>query len=451
MGKLLLALIIASAALVSLARPWIGIAAYYLLALLGPQYIWFWDFQGLRVSLVIAAAALLGFSLAALRGRYDFSFLKTKINLWLLFLWIFLDASYLLGPYVSAFDPKTGGLSPNYIFSMTNKIFLFYFCATVAVNNVKKLRWLGIVFIISVIYLIYWANHEYLIHNWAHFSFGRLMGPSDIFGGNLYADQNAFAMLFVTGLPFIYFLGLGIARKWLRYALWCAIPLGWNAIFLTGSRGGLLGLGIIVLAVALLSGKKKSAVLVLLLFLAFYMWQAAGTTIERRSETITNYQRNASAEDRLQAWRAGLRMMEAHPFTGVGIGSFVHAFPDYSDKKPRVAHDTLIQFAAESGIGAGICYLMVIYYFFTRAIKIGAWCKAQEENTDVLWIKRLNNSSAVSFAGLVICSLFLSLNTYEIFYFLLIFNNSLSVICQKAMEQKENLSFSGNGPIMETV
>ncbi|MDA8090184.1 MAG: O-antigen ligase family protein [Nitrospiraceae bacterium] len=436
MGKLLLFLVIIATSTVSLFRPWIGMAAYYVLALLGPQFIWWWNFQGLRVTFFIAAAALLGFSWAALRGRYDFSYLKTKLNLWVFLLWIFIDLSYFLGPYVSMFASK--GLTPNYGFSMTNKIFLFYFCSTVAINSTKKLRYLGIVFSISTIYLIYWANYQYFTRDWSHFAFGRLMGPIDVYGGSIYADQNAFAMLFVTGLPFIYFLGLGISRKWLRYVLWSVIPLGWNAIFLTGSRGGLLGLGVIVMVSAFLSKRKTIAVLIVLLFLGFFLWQA-GNTMKQRSETITNYQHESSAEGRIQAWKAGLKMIEAHPITGVGLDSFLTAFPHYSDKHPRVAHNTFIQFTAESGIGAGICYLMIIFYFYMRARKIDAWCKAERDNTDVRWTTHLNNSAVVSFAGLITCSLFLSLTTYEIFYFLLIFNNTLSVLRHKAQEQEENL------------
>jgi hypothetical protein len=46
MGKVLLAILIFSAGGMALVRPWIGINSYYLLAILGPQYIWWWNFQG---------------------------------------------------------------------------------------------------------------------------------------------------------------------------------------------------------------------------------------------------------------------------------------------------------------------------------------------------------------------------------------------------------------------
>lgn len=426
MGKIILIFIIIITVSASFVRPWIGILAYYLLALLGPQYIWWWVFEGLRVSLFVVIFTLGGIIFQVTQNIYNFEYIKTRQNLWLLLLWIFIIISYYFGPYVSLSNNK--GFRPDELFDSINKIFFFYFCASLTINDIKKSRYLSMVFIICTIYLIYWANIQYLTSNWSQFNMGRLMGPASMDGSSIYNDENAFAMLFVTGLPFIYYIGFEISTRLLRYVLWCVIPLGFHAVFLTGSRGGILGLGTITL-VAILKTKNKLLLLPFIpLLIIFYQWQA-GSVMKQRSETIIKYDQESSAETRFTAWKGGLKMIETNPITGVGLGSFVTALPLFIESKPRVAHNTLIQFSAESGIGAGICYLMILYIFALSSRKITLWCRERELHPDSRWIQHINNACTVSFSGLIVCSLFLSLNTYEIFFFLIIINNSLNVFC----------------------
>lgn len=424
MGTILLATLILGTGLAALTRPWIGICSYYLLSILGPQYIWWWNFEGLRVSLVVAVCTLAGVSLKLLAKKYSTDCLFNRHNFWLAALWLFLTCSYFFGPYVPLYS--SSGLRPEQIFSITNSIFIFYFCAVLEMDELYKIRYLSIIFVASTIYMIYWANAQYFDYNWTQFNQGRLMGPKSPYG-SIYRDENAFAMLFVTGLPFVYYLGFEIKTSWRRYLLWATIPLGWHAIFLTASRGGFLGLGIVILVSMLLSKRKTVAVPLLVAFFIFYNWQA-GDVMKRRSETIVVGE--SSSDMRLAAWKGGLGMIMKHPVTGVGMGAFITALPVFSSTSPRVAHNTLVQFTAESGLGAGAAYLFVLGLFVVNARKVRAYCR-EHDDPESLSLARLNDASSASFAGLVTCSLFLSLNTYEIFFVLLIFNNALLRICRQ--------------------
>src|SRR6185369_3780427 len=122
MGKFVLIIILILANTNALVRPWFGFVVYYFLALLGPQYIWWWNFQDLRTSFWIAVFTLLGIAIKITQHKYDFNFLKTKLNFWVFLLWLFVTLSYFLGPYVSAFN--SSGRSPDQLFSITNNIFL---------------------------------------------------------------------------------------------------------------------------------------------------------------------------------------------------------------------------------------------------------------------------------------------------------------------------------------
>jgi hypothetical protein len=56
------------------------------------------------------------------------------------------------------------------------------------------------------------------------------------------------------------------------------------------------------------------------------------------------------------------------------------------------------------------------------------------EDEESQQINLYNKASFVSFSGLIVCSLFLSLNNYEIFFVLLIISNSLNQICKNLLE-----------------
>jgi len=211
------------------------------------------------------------------------------------------------------------------------------------------------------------------------------------------------------------------------------IVFGWHAVFLTGSRGGLIGLAITILILFWNSNKKWLAFLLIPAFFMFYSMQG-GDTMKDRAASINQYEKDSSSQMRIIAWKGGMRMIASHPITGVGIGSFITALPQYIETSPRVAHNTFIQFAAESGAGAGFCYLMVITIFIKNFLNTSSLRKLGRLSDPLRELLLLHDAASVSFVGLVVCSIFLSLNNYEIFYFLLIFSNTLSVLLRRHQE-----------------
>ena len=417
MGQILILLLAFLVGLSALRRPFHGISGYYLLSILGPQYIWWWIFGSQRFSLIIASFTMVGISIQMLKKTYNLRVLFEKQNLWVLLLYLCVLSSYFFGAYVDA----AGDLGrPAKVLSLYNVIFLFYFCSVLELD-LRKLKYLRAVLIVSVVYLVYWANVQYFSQNWYQFDMGRLTGPRSITGGSIYADENVFSMIFVAGIPFVYYLGLEMKRVWFRFLLWSVIPLGMHAIFLTGSRGGLLGLGVSFVFISVIAKKKLVACLLLFFALSFYQMQA-GDVMKERSETISQFEGESSAESRLTIWKAAAAMISDHPFAGVGAGSFITAVPGYVDAKPIVAHNTILHFAAESGVMAGVAYLMIIINFYCNFYKV--YVQGRKEPTPE--VENFNNASAASFTGLIVCSMFLSLNTYEVFFLLLVFNNVLS-------------------------
>jgi O-antigen ligase len=298
---------------------------------------------------------------------------------------------------------------------------LLCFVAVVCIDDERKVAALAGVLVASAIYLVYWANAQYLTGQ----VWGRLAGPVDETGTGIYADENTFAMLFVVAQPFLWYGGFALRSAKMRYALWLVIPFAWHAVFLTASRGGLVGVAAVTTLIALRSNRKALSLLLIPALAVAYVWQA-GDLMKSRAETIDEFRTESSAATRLEAWGAAWNMMRAHPVTGVGLASFGPAFPTYSPKEPREAHNTLLQVAGESGMFAGLALLLLVF----------GTLRALWRNTTRLQenpgpeghghiLSLLNEATLVALCGFSVCALFLSLQMYEILYFLLVLANGI--------------------------
>lgn len=417
MGRLFFIALLTTLSIVSLGRPWIGVVASYGLVLLTPQAVWYWNFDGLRPALWLLAPTLLGFALAAMQGKYSTATVTNRRNLYLLTLWIFFSLSYHFGSYVHA-----GGeyrfTDPSWAMDTLNKVFLLYLVASICLDTEHKLRVLTWVLVGSAVYLIYWANDRYL----SGYVMGRMAGPVDVYGIGTYADENMFALFFVIAQPFLWYLGLSSNRLVVRWGLWLAIPFGWHAVFLTASRGGLVGLVAVTLLMTMRSKRRLLGLALIPAFLVAYQWQA-GDLMKSRAETIEEYSADESAAARLEAWDAALAMAREHPLIGVGLASFGPAFPDFSEAIPREAHSTIFQIGAESGLVAALMYVLVTVGSILALRRNGKRLLERDPDASKSFLYLVNEATLIGSVGLAICALFLSLQMFEIVYFLLLMAN----------------------------
>lgn len=427
MGSIVLYTCLTATAISAVVRPWIGVVAAYLFVILAPQTIWWWAFEGVRPVLWTLVPTLIGIFISLIQGKLNCASLKTKQNIFLLILWICFIISSYAGPYVGVISTYRW-FTVEWERTLVNNMFLLYFAAILLIDSEKKLKCMALVMVISTLYLIYWCNDQYLTHQ----QIGRFGGPAGPNEDGVYADENAFAMLFVTGLPFVYYYGLYQKNKISRYGLWLFIPLGWHAVFLTGSRGGLSGLVITLLVSALRTTRRIVAIGLLACFILAYQWQA-GDTMKGRAGTILDYQEESSAESRLNAWKAAIGMVKDNPLIGVGLASFGPAFPHYSTNRPRMAHNTFFQIAAESGVLACIMYLLIVATNLIDLWRNGNTLRQKYRAPDGNFLYCMNEALLTSFIGLVVCSVFLSLNDYEIFYFLCVLTGTLALLFKQKL------------------
>ena len=142
------------------------------------------------------------------------------------------------------------------------------------------------------------------------------------------------------------------SRSWKIAWTAALLPIGW-AIVLTQSRGGMLAAGAVMGLWLLRSfrGAPLLAGLGLALLCVFSL--GPSSVFQHRNQASTAYGEDQSARGRLDAWRTGLAIAKERPFTGVGAGAFMVAWPDFAPGDAgdaRTEHNTFIQLIGELGI-----------------------------------------------------------------------------------------------------
>jgi len=179
----------------------------------------------------------------------------------------------------------------------------------------------------------------------------------------VYSDPNDLAYNLVVLVPILLAL-LESEKRWiLKAALLAELAIFTLAIYVTFSRGGQVGLLVVLFFLILRSHHRLfhfsigSILFIILLALA-------PATYWERAETIIKFKQDESAMGRVYAWRAGLSMLQDRPLLGVGIGCFVMGWPIYAPPeagtKWRAPHNTFIQVMGENGLLGSITFLAFI-------------------------------------------------------------------------------------------
>lgn len=171
-----------------------------------------------------------------------------------------------------------------------------------------------------------------------------------------FVDPNIFARFIILGIVANLVIQLFSPSKLGRWVYRLLLPLLLVQLVLTGSRGGILTLAVIlVLALALLPKKKVTLGLIGVcvlggagaLFLRPEIWE--------RMLLLTKGIA-ASSPQRMYLWEAAIAIFKDHPLLGTGLGTFQTVFlQDYSHLQTvadgaTLSHTTVLTIAAELGI-----------------------------------------------------------------------------------------------------
>lgn len=179
--------------------------------------------------------------------------------------------------------------------------------------------------------------------------------------GYVAGDSNYFAASAVLVVPVAVYFVKAKSSPWERRFCIASLVVIFIAFTLASSRGGLLGLGVVILYMAVRSGKSRRTAIVTALVLIPMFLLSPASPLSRMLHP--DYGDKLGAEIRWGFWKEGLEMIENHPVTGVGVGNFTaySSFESFGAKdKQGMACNTLLEITAELGIPGLLAYCAIL-------------------------------------------------------------------------------------------
>jgi O-antigen ligase len=179
----------------------------------------------------------------------------------------------------------------------------------------------------------------------------------------IFGNPNDLAYHLVVGLAMLLAASTSAttrARRWAWRAL--LVPTGY-AILLTQSRGGMLAAVVVALFWMLRSVRRAPLLLGAAIVVGSLVFVSPNNPWRARTQSSSAFGEDQSARGRVDAWRTGVNMVADRPWTGVGAGAFMIAWPEYAPGDAgdaRSEHNTFIQLIAELGIPALLLFLVAV-------------------------------------------------------------------------------------------
>jgi putative inorganic carbon (HCO3(-)) transporter len=374
--------------------------AYVALGHLSPADV-FPAFSDDRIMLWLAIAAAVATVPSLVTGKFPFRSPEVRFMLGLV---VAVPVSRLAHLWF-------GGMFPALSAFLTTGIVFFLIVANV--HTLRRLRVLMVVFLLACLFLLYRsvaAYHSgdlespYLLQQGVGYD-PATGEPTDILirirALGFLSDPNDFAQCLLVALPFLgLFWRPGNKLRNFLFVVAPALVILYG-VFLTHSRGAVIGLGAI--AVALLAkrlGKTRSLIAAVLL-VAVMLSPVGGGRESSLSE--------GSSAGRIIEWGTGIAMLKSSPIFGAGYDAF-------TNNGELTAHNSYVLCFAELGLFGYFFWLGLIVFTVTKLNTLLNSVKETDENRELLRCARVLRLSLFGF----LATAWLLSRTYIVTFYMLI-------------------------------
>ncbi|MBZ5647085.1 MAG: O-antigen ligase family protein [Acidobacteriia bacterium] len=230
-------------------------------------------------------------------------------------------------------------------------------------------------------------------------------------------------------------------KGWKRFALLVCTLVFLGAIMFCGSRGAIVGATGVTIAAWLRSPKKLIAVFLLLLLVPAVIFVMPEATKRRMNSGLLDPERDRTASQRLELWRAGVQMYKENPILGVGplnfgavYGARFNRGERLSERVSWVPHSTYIEAISEWGTFGCIFLVLIALAIFrinamTRKSILAAQGKAGKSSFEFC----LATGLELGFIGYLVSGAFVAVLLYPHIFILLSLSAGLnsSVLSRK--------------------
>ena len=402
----LLILIVLFGSAWALAHPYVGALMWTWISIMNPQ-LYTWG-RPLPFAAVIGGATLIGLFLT--KDRKNFSLSPPSTALILFVLWICITYPFSFYP-----DGSTDMLIK------VLKIDLMVFVTMFLLYSRKHIMQFVWVLVFSLGFFGVKGGYFTLMTGGSY----RVWGPEGSFiGGN---NEIALAMIMV--IPLMYFLRDQAKKIWQRQAWLAAMALTATASVGSQSRGAFVALGAMTLLLWR-RGRQKLMFGTLLVIGGMLLMAFMPDSWHQRMDTIDNYQQDASAQGRINAWMMTWNIA-THNLFGGGFDIYEPSLFAAYAPNPRdlhVAHSIYFSVLGEHGF-VGLALFLSIWGLTWRSAN---WVrKHAKTNPETEWAAMLAGMCQVSLIGYAVGGAFLSLAYFDLPYDIMV----VVVVTRRWLEQ----------------
>ena len=267
------------------------------------------------------------------------------------------------------------------------------------------------------------------------------------FGGRLGVglyEPNYLALALVLLLPLAFVFARQETVGWKRFFWMSGTSILFLEIILAASRGAFIGLVIVLTLITFRLVKHRmlafAGATCLLLISVF----ALPTSLSIRllasgpNPQVHDSGVKASDESRLQVIKAGLRMIQENPLTGVGLGNFKPSVSTYGSEKIKIAHNTYLQLGAELGLPALAAFLWLLYVTFASLRRSGRLAALSGRHD----LAELAIALQIGLTGYLVSATFLSAQFEKFFWLVVFLSICLERIVKKQAEKANSIAQS---------
>jgi probable O-glycosylation ligase (exosortase A-associated) len=382
---------------VVLARPFLGILLWHWFSLMNPhRFAWGFAYT-FPFAVAIGATTLAAWLFS--REPKHVPWRAPMILLVLLWAWTCLTTLTAMSPDL-AFEK----------WEQTSKILLMTVVTAAMLTTANRLRMLVWLTVVSLGFYGVKGGLFALATGGQH----RVFGPPDTF----MTDNNAIALALGMALPLIAYLAETEAKKWVRWGLVAAFGLTTIAVLFTFSRGGLLGLAIVLVGLWWRTKQRIAWAALGVLSLGTLFALAPEKWIDRTA-SIEEYQTDSSAQSRFEMWGMAVRIAADEPITGGGFRVFKEPaiYPLYNPQAELVrdVHSMYFEVLGEHGFVGLALFVLIGAATILTGNRIRANTKGRPE---LAWAHRLAAMLQISIAGYAVSGAFLTLGFFDLSFLL---------------------------------
>ncbi|MBF0627345.1 MAG: putative O-glycosylation ligase, exosortase A system-associated [Magnetococcales bacterium] len=448
----------------ALFRPLIGLILWAWISYMSPHRLTWGFAYNFRFNFIVAAITIIGI-LITKKFKFDIPWTNTvKLN--------FLFTCWTVLTTINAFQSDPAWVQ----FDKFSKIQIMIFSTLIIVKTRRQITAITMIIAGSIgFYAI--KGGIFALRSGGNY---RVMGPPQSF----IEDNNSFALSLLMIVPLVYFLQLQTKSRMMRLALFGTILLCLLSILATYSRGGLVGLGVLILFF-LLHARQRLKILIVLLIIGPIIYQFLPAHWHKRMDNMvrsgisaiehikTNYtdynlppesaqtiqkmivtqstntsildlllqsdndvSQDKSMAGRLEAWKFCIRVANDRPLLGGGFRTFDQSVYDryLPGVMRRAPHSIFFEVLAEQGyIGLLIWLTLHISAILTARQVV----RMARRNPELLWVRDLGTMLQLSLFAYYTAGLFLGMSTFDLPYHIIALIVILKTYTENHLRQRE--------------